>query len=276
MCSGGLKCSSGNKCVAPPSVSVSGAPDKWQNKTVNADVSCTDETLGCDKASYRFLFYPSNPGPCPTEYTQYRKDLLPPQTISTHFWVCAAAKNNAGIAGFSSSPTEFKIDTRPPQTIIRCKENNKDVYCGGYHTSTVKVSFYCGDEESGCSSTKYCVDVDQYNPCSPNNIYTPNSEFDVNPGITYQYVKFFSTDNAGNTGSLWRELLTFQTPPALTTTTTRKTTTTTVSSGGGGSRGRPVWLGLTGDSEFYLIVVVIASIVLVAIFGTFQYFAKKK
>jgi len=94
-----------------PSVSVTGAPSDWSNSDATADVSCSDTQSGCDESSYRLKTFSSNPGSCPEYYSQYT--LTPPQTISSHVWVCGAAKDNVNNNG-SSTPVEFKIDKTAP------------------------------------------------------------------------------------------------------------------------------------------------------------------
>jgi len=106
----------------PPSeVSVTGAPVDWQNTDATADVSCTDALSGCNTDSYRLKIYSTDPGTCSTDYTEYT--LIPPQTISSHSWVCAAAKDSAENIGFSS-PEEFKVDKVSPSSEITFPESD--------------------------------------------------------------------------------------------------------------------------------------------------------
>lgn len=124
----GINC--GGSCVpcasetTPPAVSVIAFDDgnqvdptaSWRNISLRAEVSCTDAS-GCDSGSYRLKTYPSNPGTCPTNYLDYT--LTSPQTISSHLWVCGAAKDLATPqnTGFSS-PVEFKVDKIKPSTAV--------------------------------------------------------------------------------------------------------------------------------------------------------------
>lgn len=97
----------------PPSVTMSGAPVAWQN--INATVSVGCDALGgsaCDSPSYR-LKTDTTSGACSTAYGDYT--LTSPQTISSHLWVCAVAKDLAGNSGFSPSRVEFKVDTKYPK-----------------------------------------------------------------------------------------------------------------------------------------------------------------
>ena len=96
---------------AAPTVTVTGAPASWQNSDATANVSCTDVHSGCDATTYKLKTYTSNPCTCSTNYADYT--LTSPQTISSHLWVCGAAKDVAGNTGFSS-PVEFKVDKEKP------------------------------------------------------------------------------------------------------------------------------------------------------------------
>ncbi|MCP6719243.1 MAG: PKD domain-containing protein [Patescibacteria group bacterium] len=102
--------------TVPPTVSVQGAPIDWQNTDATADISCSDPETGCDTGSYMLKTYDSDPVNCPTNYGDY--DLTEPQIISSHKWICGAAKDLAGNAGFSDPPEEFKVDKIPPSTSI--------------------------------------------------------------------------------------------------------------------------------------------------------------
>ncbi len=99
----------------PPTVGISGAPTEWQITPATITVTCSDSLSGCDSTSYKLKVFSTNPGSCPTDYGSY--DQTPPLTVSSHVWVCAAAKDNAGNVGFSS-PVEIKILTQQ-QLIIQ-------------------------------------------------------------------------------------------------------------------------------------------------------------
>jgi hypothetical protein len=89
----------------------------WQNTDAQASVSCNQPLGSCDANTYRILvYYSSPPGTCPTDYNSYT--LSSPQTISSHAWVCAAAKDTTGDAGFSPSPVEFLVEKIPPTGTI--------------------------------------------------------------------------------------------------------------------------------------------------------------
>ena len=102
-----------------PTVSVIADPASvtttWQNTDATATVSCSDTGTGCDTGSYKLKTYASTSTTCSTNYGDYT--LSSPQIISSHLWVCGAAKDWAGNAGFSS-PVEFKVDKIPPSTAV--------------------------------------------------------------------------------------------------------------------------------------------------------------
>ncbi len=101
-CSSALVCSD----TTPPLVSVLGAPADWSS-SAPASVYCDDGGgSGCNTGSYRLATYPADPGSCPQTYSSY--PLNSPLNITSRAWVCGAAKDNAGNAGFST-PKEFKI-----------------------------------------------------------------------------------------------------------------------------------------------------------------------
>lgn len=144
--------------TSAPSVSVTGAPSIWQNSDASAGVGCSDSGSGC--GTYGLKTYSSNPGSCSSDYNQY--PLAPPQAISSHIWVCAAAKDVAGNAGFSS-PVEFKVDKIPPQVkpygvpFAPCTINPVDGWIDCSATSSLDSSppNGCADADSGCNPSSY-------------------------------------------------------------------------------------------------------------------------
>jgi len=107
----------------PPTVLVEGAPADWQNTDAQASISCLDTESGCNTESYKLKTYTSEPGSCPTTYSDYT--LSSPQTISSYKWVCGAAKDNTGNVGFSQAPVEFKVDKTEPNSQIQSPASNK-------------------------------------------------------------------------------------------------------------------------------------------------------
>lgn len=95
--------------TTPPTVSITGAPSAWINSDRTATVECSDAG-GCNIASYKIQTYTSSQVTCPN-YDDAGYTLAGSQMISSHVWVCGAAKDNASPAntGFSS-PVEFKVD----------------------------------------------------------------------------------------------------------------------------------------------------------------------
>ncbi len=92
-----------------PIVDVGGAPSQYlvDPSGVNAEVVCEDPYSGCDISSYRLYVSSSPIADCSSiSYSSYDPS---PQTIATHSYVCAAAKDNAGHTGFSPSAVEFTV-----------------------------------------------------------------------------------------------------------------------------------------------------------------------
>jgi|GEM_PF-5718825 len=89
-----------------PTVEVSGAPTNWLVDTgLNAGTTCDDgdDSSGCDALSYKYKFYDAEPT-CSNTYSEYT-DTNP---VTSHKWVCVAAKDNVENIGYSS-PVEFKV-----------------------------------------------------------------------------------------------------------------------------------------------------------------------
>ncbi len=173
-----------------PTVSVTGAPTDWTNTNKDAGVSCTDNTggSGCDTNSYRLKIYDTEQTTCPNNYADY--SLNPPQTISKRQWVCAAAKDFVGFAGFSN-PVEFKVEKTPPTTSF---STSGTIGQNSWYTTDVSVSLSCSDTGgSGCKETNYCSGS---STCTQTTIYS--SSFSVAIEGTTN-INYYSTDNAGNT-----------------------------------------------------------------------------
>ncbi len=170
-----------------PTITVAGAPANWQNTDADANVGCSDGSSGCDSTSYKLKIYDANPASCPSNYADYT--LSPPQKISGQKWVCAAGKDSAGNAGFSS-PVEFKIEKVPPATSFSASGTSGQ---NSWYTTDVSVSLSCSDTGgSGCKQTQYCSGL---STCTPNTVYS--SAFLLKTEGTTS-VNYFSTDNAGN------------------------------------------------------------------------------
>ncbi len=185
---------------APPTVSVGGAPANWQNTNATASVSCSDADSGCDANSYRLHISSTSISTCPTDYDN---DYSSPgtQTISSHSWVCGAAKDNMGNEGFSS-PVEFLIDKTNPVAFL-------DPLPAGTTQDTVIVGWNGSDTESGIDyfELQYRVTTTDGSEIQGWTDWTTSSS---NPGTlpfsgmqnnrTYHF-RVRAIDNTGNTGS---------------------------------------------------------------------------
>jgi len=150
-----------------PSVSVTANPSSvtstWQKADASASVGCSDSGSGCDSGTYRLKIYSSNQG-CSGNYNDYT--LASPSTISSHVWVCAAAKDNAGNIGFSSQ-VEFLVDQIPPQVnpygipFSPCALNpvSSWIDCSASPSLNSPNNIYapdgCSDYGSGCNPASY-------------------------------------------------------------------------------------------------------------------------
>ena len=92
-----------------PLVKISGLPSSCVNQDQTATATCTQRPGGfaCQSDSEKLKFYSSNQGICSRNYNIY--DLPKTYTATTHGWLCAAAKNIAGVTA-ASAPFEVRID----------------------------------------------------------------------------------------------------------------------------------------------------------------------
>ncbi|NIO23090.1 MAG: hypothetical protein GTN38_03635 [Candidatus Aenigmarchaeota archaeon] len=174
-----------------PSVSVTGAPASWQNTDATASVSCSDSGgSGCDAGTYRLRTYASNPGSCPSDYASYT--LSSPQTISSHVWVCAAARDNAGNTGVSN-PVEFRIDKINPVADITGEST--------VWVTSDTVNLVCTDTgDSGCLSTRwYYFDSDGTCSSSKSSYYLSTTSNTLTiTGVHNDWLCLWVEDSAGN------------------------------------------------------------------------------
>ena len=187
-----------------PTVSVTGAPATWQNTDATASVSCSDAESGCDTTSYRLYISSTQIASCPTDYAQYT--YTSPQTISSHVWVCGAAKDNVGNVGFSNV-VEFKVDKTPPVGSIVI--NNDAAY-----TTSVDViltlSYY--DADSGVNACRYSNDASAWTPwetCVSSRSWT----LPAGDGVKTVYYEI--KDNAGNIARFNDSIILDTTKPSL-------------------------------------------------------------
>lgn len=172
----------------PPGVSISGAPKDWTNLEQTAIVVCDDEKgSGCDEKSLKIKTYSLAPEICPTKYSDY--DLENPQTISSHLWVCGAAKDLAGNEGFSE-PAEFLVDKTAPVVDAGVDQTTHVLF-----TQDATAS----DADSGIANYVWSK------VSGPGNITfgTPDAEDTTilaDEGGEY-VIQLTVTDNAGNSGS---------------------------------------------------------------------------
>jgi len=217
--------------VTPPTVSViadpASATTTWQNTDATATVSCSDTGTGCDTGSYKLKTYASTSTTCSTNYGDYT--LTSPQTISSHLWVCGAAKDLAGNAGFSS-PVEFKVDKFAPSTNFVSPTPNEDSWQKNDFTAKIMDSD-TGDSglrgDNGCryriidinrgtiaSSTRPCG---EYSFNVPVGTSTLECQEDRVAPIGQSTCRAESTayDNAGNAATKSRDFKVDYTPPAI-------------------------------------------------------------
>jgi hypothetical protein len=178
--------------VTVPTVTVAdsqGSTAGWINIDDQASVSCSDSDSGCDATSYLLLTYGADPGVCPNTYASYT--LGSPQTISSHRWVCGAAKDNVGLEGFSS-PTEFMVDKTAPT--ITDDYAYDGVWINSAQTVTLNPSDFGG---SGIRDVRWC----QGAGCSPGNILASPYQLSY-PGEQDIIIRYQAWDNANNPSAI--------------------------------------------------------------------------
>jgi hypothetical protein len=180
----------------PPTVGISGAPADWINTDQTATVTCSDSGSGCDATSYKIKIYSSNPVTCPTGYSQYT--LTSPQTISSHSWVCGAAKDNTGNTGYSS-PVEFKVDEVPPT--ITDDYANDNVWINTATGTITLTPLDTGDSglKADPNAVKYCTG----SGCDPSTGTTLSSPYQLSFSAEQNtIVRYQSYDNAGSSSTV--------------------------------------------------------------------------
>jgi len=120
--------------TTPPEVKVEADPkevlESWQNTQASAFVLCKDDESGCEKDSFKLKTFDKEITQCPKNYEEYLFcDQKPctkenPLLVSSHLWICAAAKDKEGNIGFSD-PFEFKIDLEFPEGEILAPKASK-------------------------------------------------------------------------------------------------------------------------------------------------------
>ncbi len=112
---------------APSPVSTDGAPADWTEATSPATVTCSDVgTAGCDTGTYK-IYTTGAAGACPQDYGSYT--LPSPSDITSHVWVCAAAKDTLGNIGYQAAGIEFKVDQAAPPAPVLTAVQYTNVEC---------------------------------------------------------------------------------------------------------------------------------------------------
>jgi hypothetical protein len=135
----------------PPTVTINNAPPNWTNATTPSNTICTDDSggVGCDSSTVNMMkVYSSNPTTCSTAYSDYTFGV---QAISSHVWVCGAAKDMAGNIGFSA-PVEFKVDQIAPSYSFNSPTTDS-YYVNG---STITVDADIIENDSGIKDGIFC------------------------------------------------------------------------------------------------------------------------
>ena len=170
-----------------------GVESGWKN-IGSAAVSCSSRQGSCKPNSNKLIVYENEVESCPQVYDDYK--ISSPKQITKQSWVCAAAKDNYDIAGFSE-PKEFRVDATAPAVKVTGEP-------AGWQKSSATAGISCTDKESGCASGKKKMAI--YYASPPSECPGANSF-----GILYTYIApqkieseawicAAAQDNAGNIG----------------------------------------------------------------------------
>ncbi len=112
----------------------------------------------------------------------------------TYYW---CARNNDGIASSAwttgtGAGWTFVLETVEPTTSAAVTSGTLN---GSWYTSQPEVTITPADATSEVDITYYCIDTDGGDDCTPTNVYS--SALDILTEGT-RYVRYYSTDNAGN------------------------------------------------------------------------------
>ena len=175
-----------------PNVSVSGAPASWSNSSANVSVACNDNVSllpsGCNASTYKLATFASNPGSCPMSPSNYT--LNSPQTVSTHVWVCAMAKDKKGNIGYSQPAKEIRVDTVLPYGYATKYPYNPIAY------QNVSYTAFAYDTLSGINKIDLVLDGATVKTCTYSNSCTYNASAGANGTYHYYYGSY--SDNVGN------------------------------------------------------------------------------
>ncbi len=100
-------------------------------------------------------------------------------------------------SNYSATNRTIKIDTALPTTTASAVKNDSASYTFGQWTNSsyVNVTLSCSDATAQCLITKYCTDAT--NTCDPKTGTTYTAPVQIStPGTSY--IRYNSTDNAGN------------------------------------------------------------------------------
>ena len=190
----------------PPSTTISPDGSSWTNSDVNFSLSCSDDSSGCNATYYDII---SSSGSCPSAgdsaYSSGTSGTVSCGSGSVcEESVCYYSVDNAGNVESVHKSNVFYIDKVAPSTSASGVKSDGSSYTFGSWTSSsyVNVTLSCSDSGSGCSGVKYCVDTS--NSCSPSTDYSGPVHI-TTEGVSY--IRYFSTDNAGNSESTKSETI---------------------------------------------------------------------
>ncbi|MHA1835249.1 MAG: OmpL47-type beta-barrel domain-containing protein [Candidatus Baldrarchaeia archaeon] len=154
----------------------------WQTIDQNVHLTCSDTTSGCDIIQYRI------DGGAWQTYDPATGILF---TTDGNFQLDYNARDVAG--NIETTKTIWiAVDKTAPTTTDNASST--------WTASDVVVTLTPSDSTSGVASTYYCVDND--GTCTPTTEGTSVSVTCASGSVCEQYVRYYSTDNAGNSENI--------------------------------------------------------------------------
>jgi hypothetical protein len=208
-----------------PTVNLTPVPSNiittWNNTNAIANVTCSYQgsESNCNKSTYRVKVYSSNPSNCPAGSgydTDYAGEPQPNVTITAVSWVCAAAKNNLGVAGATANPVKFLVDK------IKSTSSISSPAAGSWQSSNFTLTLPFSDIDgnadysklSACyyrvtSNNSTTLDWTSAGSCSGSSSTNLTPQISVGTGQNCDVegtgkcsIQVYATDAAGNIGNI--------------------------------------------------------------------------
>jgi len=177
--------------ITPPTTTASPGGGAYAS-TQTVTLTCADGNTGC-----AVTYYTTN-GTTPTTLSPAYSGPIP---VSANTILRFFSRDNAG-NNEAVQTQVYVIDTIAPTTTASP--------AGGTYTSARSVTLICADTSSGCAATYYTTDGTM--PTVGSSVYTGPITISANTTL-----RFFSRDNAGNSGAVQTQVYVIDALPPTTT-----------------------------------------------------------